>query len=284
MILPYSDARSQYTMQTKLYNTFAPSGRNQDASGTRGRGAELLVAEDLGPVAIVESDNATAWRSGVKRAVRRLLFVRPNVLIIHDDAEFTEPEPGVQSWNSFQPWRLIDDHTCESRIGKAVVRSTAITSQPLHLASVQDSVSREESIDGPIEVPVYRAAFTTDSSQSHDLLTVVEAMRADEAERPTVDVRETDHLIEARSAGQVIQIVSARDKPTAGPLAGFASDGRLLFIIRENDKVTHAGTFGASWLQAPDGRTKGQGFLRWPAGPANPGSSAQRNSSGSLVF
>ena len=263
--LGYQDARSQYTMQTKLYNTFAPSGRNQNASRTRGRGAKLLAAEDLGPVAIVESDNATAWRSGVKRAVRRVLFIRPNVLIIHDDAEFTKPEPGVQSWNSFQPWKHTDDSTCESRIGKTTVRLTALTSQPLQLTSGQDSVSREGNIHDPIEVPVYRAAFTTDGATQHSVITIVEAIGPDGSERPVVGVRETDQMVEIRSAGRVVQILTAHDKPTVGPLAGFASDGRFVFTVREKGEFTHAGTFGATWMQTPEGRIKGKGFLRWPA-------------------
>ena len=265
MILPYSDARSQYTMQTKLYNTFAPSGRNQNASGSRGRGAKLIIAEDLGPVAVVESDNATAWRSGVQRCVRRLLFIRPNVVIIHDDAEFTTPEPGVQSWNSFQPWEHINDSTCESRVGRAAVRLTAVASQPTRLTSGQDSVSREGSLDGPVEVPVYRAAFTTDSAARHNVLTTIEAIGPDKPERWVVRVRETDQMIEVHSAGRVVQILTAHEKPTVGPLAGFASDGGLIFTVRVEGEITHAGTFGANWLQTPEGRIKGKGFLHWPA-------------------
>lgn len=257
--LGYQDSRSNYTMSTKLYNTFAPSGRNQNASGTPGRGAELRQAEDLGSIVVVESDNATAWQSGVNRNTRRMLFVRPNVMIIHDDAEFLKAEPGVQSWNSFQPWHRIDDYTCESSVGKAAVRLTAVTSGHIRLTSEQCSVSRE----GLIEVPVYRAAFTTDSMKSHDVLTVIEAIGPDESKHPTVVIHETGHVIEVRSAGRVVQVISARGNSTIDPLAGFESDGRLLFIVREDDKVTQAGTFGATWLQTPDGLIKGQGFLLW---------------------
>ena len=258
--LGYQDARSQYTMQTKLYNTFAPSGRNQNASGTRGQGARLLVAKDLGFLAVVESDNATAWRSGVSRAVRRMLFIRPSVMIVHDDAEFTQAEPGVQSWNSFQPWQRIDDRTCQSHVDKAAVRLRAVLPRQLSLTTGPDSVSRERGI----EVPVHRAALTTDSSQSHNLLTLIESFGSDQSGRPGVRILETDPIIEVRSAGRVVQVAVAADKPHAGPLDGFSSDGRLLFIVREGDKVTHAGTCGATWLQTPDGRTKGEGFLHWP--------------------
>ena len=82
---------------------------------------------------------------------------------------------------------------------------------------------------------------------------------------PVVRARETDQMIEIHSAGRVVQILTAHDEPTVGPLSGFASDGRFLFTVREKGEITHAGTFGASWLQTPEGSIKGKGFLRWPA-------------------
>ncbi len=51
-----------------------------------------------------------------------------------------------------------------------------------------------------------------------------------------------------------------RGKPAADQFSGFASDGRLLFIVRDGDNVTHAGIFGATWLQTPAGQKKGEGF------------------------
>lgn len=264
MYLSYNDARSRYTMQTKLYNTFAPSGRDQDASGTRGRGAKLLVAEDLGTVAVVESDNATAWRSGVRRAVRRLIFVRPSVMIVHDDAEFTDAEPGVQSWNSFQPWRRLEDRTCESQIGKASIRLTAVLPEKLSLTVGQDSVSREHGPKGSIELPVYRAALMTEGSRSHGVLTVIEAVGPDSAKRPIVRIRKTDGLIEVHSEDRVVHVVAPRDKlTTADSLHGFMTDGRLLFVVRHGNKVTHAGAFGATFLKGPDASITGKGFLHW---------------------
>ena len=180
-------------------------------------------------------------------------------------ARFTGDEPGVQSWNSFQSWQRINDSSCESRIGKAAVRVTAVLPRQLRLTTGQDSVSGERSLRSV--VPVYRAAFTTDGSPSHHVLTIIEAIGPDKAGRPVVRIRETDQMIEVRSAGQVVQVMAASDKSDAGPLAGFSSDGCLLFVVREGDKVTCAGTLGATWLQTPDGLMKGQGFLRWPATP-----------------
>ena len=165
-ILPYSDARSAYTQKTKAYNVFSPAERDQ--SSASGRGGMVQVAEDLGPVAVVQSDNATAWSSGVQRAIRRAIMIRPNVMIVHDDALLTAGETGVQSWNSFAPWRIEGGNRCVSRVGKAAVRLHCVGPSLVKLTAGEDSVSDER--DGV--VPVYRAAFTSPAAKQHSLLTI----------------------------------------------------------------------------------------------------------------
>ena len=128
--LSYEDARSRHTMSTRFYNTFAPAQRDQDATGTAGCGAELSVAEDYQALAIVESDNATAWSSNVRHAVRRALFVRPGVLIVQDVVQLDTPETGVQSWNSLTEWQLEDTRTCVTRVGKTGVRLKVFSRPP----------------------------------------------------------------------------------------------------------------------------------------------------------
>lgn len=259
--LAYSDARSRYTMSTKLYNTFAPSGRDQDASGTPGKGARLLVAEDLGPLAVVESDDATAWKSGVERAVRRVLFIRPNVMIVQDDALFTASEPGVQSWNSFQPWERVGGRACQSRAAASTVRLTALSPQPLKLTSGEDSVSREAAG----EAPVYRAAFSTNPGRQHHILTIIEAIGPDAADRAAVHIRKAGSAIEVRPTPRLaVQVLPANSDSAAHSLDGFASDGSILFVVRTDSEVTLAGTLGATWLETPNGRIEGKGFLTWP--------------------
>jgi hypothetical protein len=263
--LGYQDARSNYTMQTKLYNTFAPSARNQNASGGRGRGAKLLAAEDLGPVAVVESDNATAWRSGVKRAVRRVLFFRPAVMVVHDDARFTEDEPGVQSWNSFQPWQTLDGRTCLSRAGKAAVRLTAVLPEQVEFAAGEDSVSREQGPEGPIEVPVYRAAFTSPAGKDHEMLTVVEAIAPGADEKPSSLKLLDGGGIELRQGQVVARLFPHPGDSASENSSGFTTDGRLLFVVTRQGHPVAAGAFGATRLTGPDGVVRGDEFLRWSA-------------------
>ena len=131
----------------------------------------------------------------------------------------------------------------------------------MKLTAGEDSVSDER--DGV--VPVYRAAFTSPAAKRHSLLTIIETIGPGKSARPVILVRESDQMIEVHSADRVVQILTARDKPTVGPLAGFASDGGLLFTVREEGRITHAGAFDANWLDTPEGRIKGKGFLRWPA-------------------
>jgi hypothetical protein len=93
-------ARYRHTTRTEAYNTFSPSGRDQDASGTPGRGSKLAVAKDLGARVVVEADNATAWKNGVEQARRRMLLIRPGTMVVEDTGRFTESETGIQSWNA----------------------------------------------------------------------------------------------------------------------------------------------------------------------------------------
>ena len=261
--LGYQDARSQYTMRTKLYNTFAPSARNQNASGARGRGAKLLTAEDLGPVAVVQSDNATAWRSGVTRAVRSMLFLRPNVMVIHDDAKFEKAEPGVQSWNSFQPWEILDGRTCLTRSGRAAVRLTAVEPDQLELAAGEDSVSREQSPKGTIEVPVYRAAFTSPADTSHQLLTIIEAIAPDGDEgQSVVNIAKTG-MIEIVQNDSTARIFPHPNNATARTAFGFSTDGKLLLVVSRDGNPLAAGALNATWLQGPPGKIEGTGFVHW---------------------
>ena len=262
-ILPYSDARSEHTMKTTLYNTFAPSGRDQDASGAKGRGAKLIGAEDLGPVCVIESDNASAWRRGVKRAVRRVLFFRPRVLVVCDDVELESAESGVQSWNGFSPWLRTGPKTYEAGAGAAKVRLTAVAPESVETTVGPASVSREHTDSGWGESPVFRAAFTTPEASTHHLVTMIEALAPDEQPRQVVRVRKAAGVVEIRD-GETIATILLRDSDVA-TLLDCSTDGRLLFVVHRGGVLVTAGAFDATWIQTPEKRLTGAGFLHWSA-------------------
>ena len=260
-IMPYEDARSEYTQRTKAYNVFSPSERDQVPRA--GRGGRVRVARDLGPVAVVQSDNATAWSSGVQRAVRRAIMFRPAIMVVHDDVVLSTEETGVQNWTSFRPWQMEDKTRCVSRVGDAAVRMHCLQPLNVEVTTGEDSVSDER--DGV--VPVYRAAFISRASQQHQLLTVIEAIGPGES-RPQDSVRVlgTDGgLVELRQGERVMRIATGSRQQAADKLFGCATDGTLIFAVREGQRLVAAGAFDATWLETSTGKVAGNGFLYWSA-------------------
>lgn len=127
-----------------------------------------------------------------------------------------------------------------------VTEHSALTAQPLALTSGEDSVSREGDLGGPVEAPVYRAAFTTASATRHRLLTVIEVLPPGvagagvevlDAERPLVEVRQGDVTVRVGTDA------------TGDRLWGCSLEGELAFAIRENGKLTQSGALAGETLR-----------------------------------
>jgi hypothetical protein len=253
----YSDARSNETQSTRLNNTFSPGGRNQDSRGEPGRGAKLLVAQNLGSVALAASDNASAWEEGVAKAVRRVIFIRPDVLLVEDVVELTRNEPGVQSWNSLNAWRIVDGLTCEG----PQVRLTCLAPRRVELTAREESVHRDRKT-GSV-VPAYRAAFTTPAGTNHHLLTLIQALPpAGAFQSSNVEQLSADGtLVEITRGERVTRITLEGSELSPEDLWGHTTDGGLFFATRERGKVVAAAAFDATWIAGPNGRTSGKGFI-----------------------
>ena len=263
-ILPYEDARSENTQKTKSYNLFSPAERDQ--SPRAGCGGRISVATDLGPVVVIESDNATAWASGVTRAVRRAIMFRPNMMVVYDDVVLDREETGVQNWTSLRPWQIEQKNRCVSHRGKAAVRLHGILPQATRLVTGEDSVSDEK--EGI--VPVYRAAFTSRASKRHEMLTVIEAIAPDAEQDPSSPKQPTlknldDGGVELRQGSNTMWVFTAPDKATTSAKLGFTTDGKLLFVVTRANQPVAAGAFDATWLKGPDVSISGDGFVHWTA-------------------
>jgi hypothetical protein len=256
--LAYSDARSNYTMSTKLHNTFSPAGRDQDAVGTAGCGSRLLIAKDFGAISVAEADCATAWKTGVSQAIRRVLFVRPFVMIIEDIVSLTDEETGVQSWNSLAPWIEDSKGTYHSDFGEVSVRVRCLSSAAEGSAG-EESVHRHQET-GEI-VPAYRAAFTTPASKKHHLITVIEAIPPNAQGKLaafTISGRD-DPVIECLEGSRTIRIAIGRRGGST--LWDCQTDGESAFAVRENGAIVIAGAFNASRVSTEAGEVVGRGFL-----------------------
>jgi len=256
-ILSYSDVRSEYTQKTKAYNVFSLVERDQ--SPAAGRGGRVQVAEDLGPIAVVQSDNATAWSSGVQRAVRRAIMFRPAMMVVHDDVVLSEEKTAVQTWTSLRPWEVEQESRCVSRIGGTAVRLHGVVPPDAELVTSEDSVSEEK--EGV--VPVYRAAFVSPAAKQHDLLTVIEAIGPGVDERQSALKLLDGGGIELRQQDDVARIFLDTEHATTLAAFGFSSDGRLLVVSTRAGRPVAAAAFDATWLEGPEGIVRGSGFLQW---------------------
>ena len=256
----YLDSRYEHTARTAAYNTLTPAGRSQD-EGRSGAGARLLLATDGGAFAAAESDAASAWGSGVEQALRRLLFVRPDLLIVDDTAVFTTEEPAVLSWHSLTPWR-VDGRSCAARGAKgASVRVTTFALDPherFTLSGAEDAVHR---LDGGDHVPAYRAALATPAGRRHRLLSVVQTAAPGAALAPPPRRLDDPMLaVEVMAAGgRTVRVACGGDGMTAW---GCTTDGGLLAAILDaGDTVAAAASLGGTRLATAAGRVDGSGLL-----------------------
>ena len=260
----YLDSRYEHTARTAAYNTLTPAGRSQD-EGRAGAGARLLLAADAGTFAAAESDAASAWETGVEQALRRLLFVRPGLLIVDDTAAFGADEPAVLSWHSLTPWR-VDGGSCAARAAAgASVRVTTFAldrHRGCALSAAQDAVHR---LDGGEHVPAYRAAFTTAAGRSHRLLSVVEtAPPGADLPPPPIRLDAPEFAVEVTTAvGRTVRIACGDGGIAAW---GCATDGAVLAAVLDaGGAVAAAASLGGTRLATADGRVDGSGLLALPA-------------------
>ncbi|MCE9592155.1 MAG: hypothetical protein K8S99_16745 [Planctomycetes bacterium] len=247
----YSDSRFGMTARTAAYNTFAPGDRNQDLNPSGNHGAKLIAAEDLGPAAFAVSDVASAWATNVKRALRRVILLRPNVLVVEDTAEFDDDEPGVQSWNSLGAWRSVGVNACEVRVGNAVARLTAITPANIRITTAEDSIhmtslseaERARTGNSYREVLVYRSAFVSPAARRHRILTVIEVFKSNEKAPPSAVkvVRDRPMVLEITQGNTTARL--ADGGATATDMWGWKGEGELLLAVHDGQRVIASHAF-----------------------------------------
>ncbi len=264
----YGDGRYFQTSRTAAYNTFSPGGRNQDARGTLGRGSVLRAAQDLPHTTVMEADNATAWKEGVELARRRVLFIRPHVILIEDTLQLEGEETGVQSWNSLMPFEKTGTHTAKLSTDSGNVLISLLNPQTTLMETRKDSVHRNrkrssETGNSTKIVPVFQTVFTSSPSKQHVQLTVISLhpSAATLHELPKIRVTgKNGRLIKIIQGDSVTRIV-----PTTAyhksDLWGVETDGSFTFATMKNNELVEAGAFDANFIKFKDITNRGNGFL-----------------------
>lgn len=257
----YDDARFAYTQSTRLNNTFSPGGRNQDASGTQGCGGQLAAAEDLGPVVVAQSDCATAWKRNVRKNLRRVVFIRPCVVLVEDTMELEREETAVQSWNSLAPWVSEAPFCYKSVVGEAGVRVRCLTPEGATHDAAEESVHADP--DTGEVVPAYRARFERQPAVNHRLLTLIEGIPPAHSAGPArADIVELEHgALEIRPPDFVVRVMPVTEQLPPELAWGCRTDGELMVIVQQAGHVYCVGAFDATWVASKDGVANGRGFV-----------------------
>ncbi|MCX5658742.1 MAG: hypothetical protein NTW19_03350, partial [Planctomycetota bacterium] len=252
----YNDSRFAATARTAAYNTFAPGGRSQSEDPRGNRGAELRVARDLGPIAVAESDAASAWTQGVRLALRRVVLLRPWIMLVDDTAELDEEETGVQSWNTLGSWGRTGKRSYRVAVGGVEAELHSLLPSDVEMADAEDSVHEGKR-------PVFRLAITSPKARTHRIATLVAVSAGDlKCGAPRINFYySAGNMVKVVQGELLLKIVLTPAKASEKELRGCRTDGALFVSVLKRGKFDCACAFGATYLQTPKGRTEGAGFL-----------------------
>ena len=271
----YADKRYESTAATTAYNTFAPGGRNQEVTLPRitreqihgpgsappsPRGSELLAAADLGRTVVLVADTASAWTDNVEQCKRRVILLRPGVILIEDTALLATPETGVQIWNSLFPWQSTGSDQATITTTQTELKLQVITPAMPSVRLHENSVHR---IKNPLSIiPVHAASVTLPAAKQHRVITLITNHPLG-ATPPSIK-----HLGPDPAAPIGLQVRQGETIWTfyfaAAELAqtlDLQTDGTWGFITSVSGETTEVGVFSATHLAWQDQTTTGDGFL-----------------------
>ncbi len=271
----YADKRHPLTSATTAFNTFAPGGRNQEPvlakaslnqsllpgfKTTTPRGADLLTATDLGHTVVLESDAATAWSHNVTQCQRRVLFLRPGVILIEDTALLETPETGVQTWNSLFPWEKTGPSRAFITTAKSVLELQVITPLAQPVFTKENSVHR---IRKPAAiVPVHATTVTLPANTKHRVITLL-THHPIEGSPPSIKIIGNDSTSPTSLQVQQDNITWTIyfSSQELIQIDGLQTDGSWGFITSESGNPSECGVFSATQLTWHDQEIQGNGFL-----------------------
>ena len=197
-------------------------------------------------------------------ALRRVLIIRPQVLIVEDIVHLTRPETGVQSWNSLFPFQREGKENAFINTEKGLLQISLLepSEAPRHIT--EDSVHRDISQEPVRIVPVHRTAFTAPPALNHRFLTVI-TLTPKDGKTDTPEIHTKDENAEFLVITQGDQITRiARHPDFRDRLSGVDSDGSTVFATYVSGTVVEAGAFNATFLRSGGDVIEGDGFLSNP--------------------
>ena len=211
---------------------------------------------------VVAADNASAWKHNVKKAERRLLFIRPNLMLVEDLVNLEEPETGIQSWNSLGAWTILTTNSCRTSVGPVTADLRCLIPRNVSLTASEDSVHRSPTTAEI--VPAYRAAFETADSTHHHLFTLITiGSELNQQAGLQAERIQTDPLVLRIQNDQDTILITPQGTLAGAALPGVQTDGSLTALVLRNSTPTAAITVDATTLTINGHTTEGAGFIMW---------------------
>lgn len=271
----YADKRHHSTAATTAYNTFAPGGRNQEPvlakaslnqslqptfNAATPRGAELLTTADLGRTVVLEADATSAWSQNIEQCHRRVIFLRPGVVLVEDSSLLSTPETGVQTWNSLFAWETTATDQATIITEKSVLELQVITPSAQPVRVHKNSVHRNR-IPATI-VPVHAATITLPANTEHRLITLL-STRSIDAPAPSIKLLGKDPTAPTGLCVQQGETTWTLYFSAQGlaQVRDLETDGTWGFVTTEAGNPIEIGVFSATLLKWRDQHISGNGFL-----------------------
>ncbi|MCC5833166.1 MAG: hypothetical protein JJU20_00390 [Opitutales bacterium] len=253
----YGDSQQ---IQSRDYNLFTPSGRNQDALLKEGRGAETLLARSVNGIDFIEMDFASAWLEGVQKGIRRMVYIRPNIILIDDQFQLSQQAGGIQHWNSRYPFQKLAEgsfkSTGESAAIKVSVLSAGESYETEYRRSDRDHIDRIRNEYRQLIsslAPVYELDVQTPESLEHRIQTLITG-QGDKERMP--EIRQVDQgIVELKGNDGRRVFILLNGKDSAGKF-GLQTDGNLALVIHREGRPESAYAFNASYLSLGDRRVE----------------------------
>lgn len=219
-----SEHHRNWMHQTRSVNSILVNGEGQIPHSFSARG-KVLQFFTSGGFDYVSGDATEAYGGKLERSVRRILFVKPELVVIQD--ELVAPEPATFQWllhapNEFQ----IEGQRALAANGEGAVQVTWLTPSPLKISQTNEFDPPPRNIN---LVQWHLTAETTEPARERHFITALQPYRSGDrpSDGPALEEVTGGWIVRAPGRdGRIEVAVRSEDKPlewrgqtVSGPMA-----------------------------------------------------------------